>query len=249
MIAKKLLLTGLSVISMSLMCMIHCGCSNRSTASLKLLSRDYTFSNSSLPFELSEGQNIISIRDEAAESFTLRFSIQPDYFEDKELIRTTDIVKVEIGIPEGSDKQSLITTLYLTDSITSNLPRKRETPESFLCDFTIIPDITGKGKATIDFGNGNMGGINLDNDRAWFTSSTEESPRTLAEGGDVSTAHNYAITACIDNKEKSLLELSSKFDGSVIDIEIDSRRTMLSYRPGLTVTETIFNGDKISLKK
>ncbi|MDE6085480.1 MAG: hypothetical protein K2G40_03640, partial [Muribaculaceae bacterium] len=127
------------------------------------------------------------------------------------------------------------------------------TPLSFISEFTLVTEEPGKGKATVDFGNGNLWTLSLDNDQAWFASSADETPRTLAEGGDVSTARNYAIPARVACKDKIPVRLivynRPKFNGSVIDVEIDGRRTMLSYRPELNVTEVTFKGDNISLEK
>ena len=127
------------------------------------------------------------------------------------------------------------------------------TPQSFISEFTLVTEEPGKGKATVDFGNGNLWTLSLDNDQAWFASSADETPRTLAEGGDVSTARNYAIPARVACKDKIPVRLivynRPKFNGSVIDVEIDGRRTMLSYRPELNVTEVTFKGDNISLEK
>ncbi len=135
--------------------------------------------------------------------------------------------------------------------LTSNAPAA--TPASFICEFSLVPASPGKGVASITFGEGTVWTLNLDKDRAWFASSYDTTPGTLGEGGDVAGARDYAIPARVDaNKTipvRLIVYTRPKFNGSIIDIEIDGRRTMLSYRPGLTVSEISFNGNGISLGK
>lgn len=127
------------------------------------------------------------------------------------------------------------------------------TPASFICEFALTPAQAGKGTATVDFGDGTVWTLDLNGDRAWFASSADETPRTLGEGGDVAGARDYAITARVADKKKIPVRLivysRPKFGGSIIDIEIDGRRTMLSYRPGLEVSEIAFHGDGVSIGK
>ena len=125
------------------------------------------------------------------------------------------------------------------------------TPASFICEFTLTPAEAGKGTATINFGEGTLWTLDLNSDRAWFASSADDKPRTLGEGGDLSGARNYAIPARVAaNKNipvRLLVYSRPKFKGSIIDVEIDGRRTMLSFRPDLTVNEISFRDEGISL--
>lgn len=112
-----------------------------------------------------------------------------------------------------------------------------KTPSSYICEFNVTPEEAGKGSVTLDFGNNSLWTLDLASDRAWFASNAADRPLTLGEGGDVSAARDYAIKARMgDRKEipvRVVVYTRPKFGGSIIDVEIDGRRTMLSYRPGL----------------
>lgn len=128
-------------------------------------------------------------------------------------------------------------------------PADSHTPASYLCEFTVTPGETGKGSITVDFGGNTLWTLDLDADRAWFASSPADRPRTLGEGGDVSAAHDYAIPARMKNRTdipvRIIVYSRPKFAGAIIDVEIDHRRTMLSYRPGLTPGKIAISGNNM----
>lgn len=111
------------------------------------------------------------------------------------------------------------------------------TPPSYILEFTVTPYETGKGCVTVDFGNNTLWTLDLESDRAWFASSAADRPQTLGEGGDVSSAHDYAIPARTGVSTEIPVRIAvysrPKFGGSIIDVELNRRRTMLSFRPGL----------------
>lgn len=160
-------------------------------------------------------------------------------------------------IPDGNDGalgsrwvEELIPNL---PEVTLKAGEPVATPSSFICNFTLMPEKAGNGNATLSFGDGTIWTINLDSDRAWFASSADDTPRTLAEGGNLAEARDYAITARTAESKKIPVRVivysRPKFDGSIIDVEIDGRRTMLSYRPGLTVSDITFTGENIKLAR
>lgn len=110
---------------------------------------------------------------------------------------------------------------------------------SFISSFDIITDEPGAGRVVIKFGERAFWVLDLEKDRAWYASSLYDLPKTLGEGGDVSGAVDYAIPARVKRNTKIPVRILAHYDpklrGTVIDIEIDSRRTMLSYRKNLRV--------------
>ncbi|MDE6078348.1 MAG: hypothetical protein K2G29_11520, partial [Muribaculaceae bacterium] len=71
-----------------------------------------------------------------------------------------------------------------------------------------------------------------------------EKSKTLSEGGDVSTAHDYAIPARLkgisgDKKVpvRVVVKYEPKYNGSIIDVEVNGNRSMVSYRPDLKPKE------------
>lgn len=86
--------------------------------------------------------------------------------------------------------------------------------------------------------------MDMQTDRAQYstpssaTSGTIPSQRSLREGGDVSTARDYAIERVLEGRQtfhvRMLVKQSSKIQGCVIDTEIAGLNTMISYRHGLT---------------
>lgn len=76
--------------------------------------------------------------------------------------------------------------------------------------------------------------------------------KTLREGGTPQAAGNYAIENGMDTDKpftvKILINGADKFGGSLIDTEINSQRTMLSYRAGLSVDNILFRMDGVVIK-
>ena len=114
-----------------------------------------------------------------------------------------------------------------------------ETPASFLCEFTATAEKGGEGSVTLKFSDNDYWKLDLSSGKAQFSSRADDEQRTLAEGGDVAGARDYAIKSRTGMKKKIPVRVAvysrPKFGGSIIDVEIDGRRTMLTYREGLTV--------------
>ena len=98
--------------------------------------------------------------------------------------------------------------------------------------------------------------LQLDKARAQYgtnlTATYASSEKTLREGGAPQTASNYAIENGIDTSKpfmvRILVDGSDKFGGSLIDTEIAAQRTMISYRPELTVGNLRFCMEGISVQ-
>jgi hypothetical protein len=98
--------------------------------------------------------------------------------------------------------------------------------------------------------------LQLDRKRAQFADGVAEGfakdERTLREGGDVSGVRNYAISdPCLAKKTVSVrmvVDCSDKLCGTLLDVEINGERTMISYRPNLQVEKLSFNCEKATVK-
>lgn len=94
-------------------------------------------------------------------------------------------------------------------------------------------------------------------ERAQFAPDTqsgfEADQRTLREGGDVSTAQNYAIENGLIFEQpfvvRMLIHPSPKVRGTLIDVEIGKQRTMLSYRPELFVNQLKLHLKDVQIKR
>ena len=98
--------------------------------------------------------------------------------------------------------------------------------------------------------------LQLDRKRAQFSDGVAEGfakdERTLREGGDVAGVRNYAITdPWLTDKRigvRMVVNGEDKLCGTLLDVEIDGERTMISYRPNLQVDKLSFNCDKVTVK-
>ncbi len=76
--------------------------------------------------------------------------------------------------------------------------------------------------------------------------------KSLREGGAPQQAGNYAIENLIGVDPactvRVIVKGSDKMGGSLIDAEIAGRRTMISYRPELTVRKIIFRPEGVALQ-
>ena len=75
--------------------------------------------------------------------------------------------------------------------------------------------------------------------KAQYSSSPEDSEKTLDEGGHVSIARNYAVKNGMELdrpfKVRMAVKTDPRFNGSIIDTEIGGTKTMVSFREGLKV--------------
>ena len=98
--------------------------------------------------------------------------------------------------------------------------------------------------------------LQMDRKRAQFANGVADGfakdERTLREGGDVSGVRNYAISdPCIAKKTVSVrmvVDGNDKLCGTLLDVEINGERTMISYRPNLQVGKLSFNCEKATVK-
>lgn len=133
--------------------------------------------------------------------------------------------------------------------------------KSFLLTFNVEPAETKKGKIGIAFlpENGEKAAgelqIRLDELRAQFApgslSQFAGREKCLREGGAPHRADNYAIENLV-GVDKSfpvrvIVKNGDKMGGSLIDAEIAGLRTMISFRPELTVKKMVFRTDGVGL--
>jgi hypothetical protein len=75
--------------------------------------------------------------------------------------------------------------------------------------------------------------------------------RSLREGGSPSSVGNYAIENLIGVEKpftvRVIVKGCDKIGGSLVDAEIAGQRTMISYRPDLTVKKMVFRMDGVEL--
>lgn len=136
------------------------------------------------------------------------------------------------------------------------------TGSSFLLSFDVRPERPGQGKLGVVFlpEEGEKEAcewqLQLDKARAQFATGSlggyAAEEKTLREGGEPQAARNYAIENGMDRQGpftvRMIIRASDKFGGSLIDAEIASRRTMLTYRPQLVTGRLHFRTEGVSLQ-
>ena len=98
--------------------------------------------------------------------------------------------------------------------------------------------------------------LRLDDQRAQFGSGSLNgfagNQKSLREGGAPHGAGNYAIEDLIGVDRPFLVRVIIKGDdklgGTLIDAEIAGQRTMLFYRPNLTVKKLVFRAEDVELE-
>lgn len=138
-----------------------------------------------------------------------------------------------------------------------------EVPEQpFILTFEVHPQESGEGKLAIIFENQQENQpacewqMQINKERAQFAPANAlgfaSDQRTLREGGDVSTAQNYAIENGLTFDKpfivRMLIQPSAKARGTLMDVEIGGQRTMLSYRPNLFVNHLKFHLNDCQVK-
>lgn len=151
-----------------------------------------------------------------------------------------------------------------------DLPAEQVAPEttcavdgrSLLLTFDVQPTEAKKGKLGISFlpENGVQNScelqISLDDLRAQFGPGSLQGfaakEKSLREGGKPHDVGNYAIENLIGVDKafpvRVILKTSDKIGGAVIDAEIAGKRTMITYRPDLTVKKLVFRTAGATLK-
>jgi hypothetical protein len=134
--------------------------------------------------------------------------------------------------------------------------------QPFILTFTVNPSDKGKGQVAITFQdrtsaeNACEWQMLLEKERAQFAAADTQAfapaQKTLREGGEVSTAQNYAIengmTFDRPFKVRMLIQPSDKVRGTLMDVEIGAQRTMLSYRPSLFVDRLRFHLKDVEIR-
>lgn len=132
---------------------------------------------------------------------------------------------------------------------------------SFMLTFDVTPCQAQQGRVGVTL-CGESGydkscewNMQFDRCRAQFARGVEEGfaadERTLREGGDVSTAHNYAIAGGMPQEGKvqvrMIVHYDKKLRGSILDVEVAGQRTMISYRPDLRVEDIDLHLDGVEV--
>jgi hypothetical protein len=129
--------------------------------------------------------------------------------------------------------------------------------KSFMLVFDVQPIEAKKGRAAVSFlpETGERAAcelqISLDDLRAQFgpgsLSHFAAHQKSLREGGTASAIENL-IGVDKPFTVRVIIKGSDKLGGSLVDAEIAGRRTMISYRPDLTVKKLVFRTEGIELK-
>ena len=109
-----------------------------------------------------------------------------------------------------------------------------EDGEQNSCEWQIRPD-----DLLAQFANGSL-------------TSFSESQKSLRQGGSPQNVRNYAIENLIgvdkDFTVRLIVKGCGKLGGSIIDVEIAGKRTMIAYRPNLLVKKLLFRTDGIEIQ-
>ncbi len=142
---------------------------------------------------------------------------------------------------------------------TTPFPAERK---SFLLTFSVQPAEARKGKFGISFlpEAGEQAAcelqIRLDDRRAQFGPGSSNHfagrEKSLREGGAPQQVGNYAIENLIGVEKPFAVRVmvigSDKLGGSLVDAEIAGQRTMISYRPDLTVKKMVLRMEGVALE-
>jgi len=134
--------------------------------------------------------------------------------------------------------------------------------KSFLLVFDVQPGEAKQRRLGISFlpANGEQAGcelqIRLDDRRAQFAPGSLDrfagNVKSLREGGVPQSAGNYAIENLIGVEKpftvRVIVKAGEKLGGCLADAEIAGQRTMISYRPDLTVRNLVFRTEGVELK-
>lgn len=158
-------------------------------------------------------------------------------------------------MPETEPPKMLAAGVTETSSFTPDNP-------AFLLTFLVNPTQKKQGRFGISFlpENGEQSAcelqLSLDDLRAQFGPGSLNgfagSQKSLREGGAPHGAGNYAIENLLGVAEpftmRVMVKADEKIGGSLIDAEIAGRRTLLSYRPELTVKKVVCRAEGLELR-
>ncbi len=134
---------------------------------------------------------------------------------------------------------------------------------SFLLSFDVLPAEAGRGRLGISFlpEEGDRSScelqIRLEGARAQFGPGSGGAfagqEKSLREGGAPQHVGHYAIENLIGVDQpfavRAIVKGCDKIGGSLVDAEIAGQRTMISYRPDLTVGKLVFRTEGVELRK
>lgn len=137
-----------------------------------------------------------------------------------------------------------------------------DVPHSFLLSFDVFPTTANSGKIGISFlpGEGTDKGcefqLRLDELIAQYGNASfsgfAEPEKSLRQGGQPQGARNYAIEKLMGIDEpftvRIVVKYTDKLGGVLIDSEIAEKRTMITYRPDLSVKKLMFRTDNVNIK-
>ncbi len=157
--------------------------------------------------------------------------------------------------PETAAPQALATKTAETTTIATK-------DKSFVLSFDVHPAQAGKGRFAVTFlgEEGEQAScelqVRLDERRAQFGPGSllkfAERQKSLREGGAPHRVGHYAIENLIGADGpfavRVMVKGDDKIGGSLVDAEIAGQRTMITYRPGLTVRKMLFRLEGVELK-
>lgn len=136
------------------------------------------------------------------------------------------------------------------------------TPQSFMLSFDVIPTKEKNGKFAVSFlpaegtNNGCEFQLRLEDLVAQYGNASFGSyataEKSVREGGHPQEARNYAIEKLIGVDKpftvRMVVKHSEKLGGVLIDSEIAGQRTMITYRPDLSVRKLMFRSEGTQVK-
>ena len=149
-----------------------------------------------------------------------------------------EMVECSDGVPGTKFVEELIPEFPLIGELRPG--ETKGVPESYRYYFEVLPEEKGDGRVILKFGEENYWILDPGADRISYTCDPDTPGKFLSEGGDVSSARNYAIPARLKDAARIpvrvVVKYDPKFDGSIIDIEVNGNRSMISYHSGLKST-------------
>ncbi len=153
-----------------------------------------------------------------------------------------------------------------TEPIAAAIEETAEFPahsKAFMLTLSVSPSKNRKGRFAISFlpEDGEAAScelqIKLDNSRAQFGPGSlngfAANEKSLREGGAPQYAGNYAIENLINVGKtftvRVIVKGCDKLGGTLIDVEIAGQRTMITYRPELTVKKIVLRAEGVTLMK
>lgn len=159
----------------------------------------------------------------------------------------------------GSRWMSEVTPLAgIPKPLAAKLGEVRPESRSFLLDLEVKPGTGRLGIVFLPAGREHTGcelQVRSDERRAQFGSCSPDcfagAEKSLREGGEPQAAANYAIENLIAVDRpftvRVIVKNGNKIGGSIIDAEIAGARTMITYRPDLTVERVVFRSEGVSI--